>query len=88
MKPATVQLGMVFPFCIPFDVYHMVTLLVAEPVAPNGKWEFSLPWDSSRVYSVEWDLEDFDDVASLLRTMELIVFAVGLAAVTRRFIKW
>ena len=88
VKPATVQLGMVFPFCIPFDVYHMVTLLVAEPVAPNGKWEFSLPWDSSRVYSVEWDLEDFDDVASLLRTMELIVFAVGLAAVTRRFIKW
>ena len=88
VKPATVQLGMIFPFCIPFDVYHMVTLLVAEPEAPNGRWEFSLPWEPGSQYVVEWDLEDFDDVAALLRTMELILFAVGLAAITRRYIKW
>ena len=88
VKPATVALGMIFPFCIPFDVYHMVTLLVAEPEAPNGRWEFALPWDPGSQYVVEWDLEDYNDVAALLRTMELILFAVGLAALTRRYIKW
>ena len=88
VKPATVALGMIFPFCIPFDVYHMVTLLVAEPEAPNGRWEFALPWAPGTQYVVEWDLEDYNDVAALLRTMELILFAVGLAALTRRYIKW
>ena len=87
-KPYEVSLGMVFPFCIPFDVYHMVTMFVAEPEAPNGRWEFSLPWAPESEYVVEWDLEDFDELAELLRKLELVAFAVGLAVITRRMIKW
>lgn len=87
VQPYTVQLGDVFPFCIPFDLYHMVTLFVAEPEAPHAKWEFSLPF-AAGTYKVEWDLQEWDEVAALCRKMELILFCVGLAVVTYKLIKW
>ena len=87
VQPYTVQLGDVFPFCIPFDLYHMVTLFVAEPEAPHAKWEFSLPF-AAGTYKVEWDLEDWNEVAALCRKLELILFCVGLAVVTSKLIKW
>lgn len=87
VQPYTVQLGDVFPFCIPFDLYHMVTLFVAEPEAPHAKWEFGLPF-AAGTYKVEWDLQEWDEVAALCRKMELILFCVGLAVVTSKLIKW
>lgn len=87
VQPYTVQLGDVFPFCIPFDLYHMVTLFVAEPEAPHAKWEFNLPF-AAGTYKVEWDLQEWDEVAALCRKMELILFCVGLAVVTSKLIKW
>ena len=87
VKPYTVRLGDVFPFCIPFDVYHMVTLFAAEPEAPHAKWEFSLPFTGG-TYEVEWDLREWDEVAALCRKLELILFCVGLAVVTSKLIKW
>ena len=87
VQPYTVQLGDVFPFCIPFDLYHMVTLFVAEPEAPHAKWEFSLPF-AAGTYKVEWDLQEWDEVAALCRKLELILFCVGLAVVTSKLIKW
>lgn len=87
VEPYTVQLGDVFPFCIPFDLYHMVTLFVAEPEAPHAKWEFSLPF-SAGTYKVDWDLQEWDEVAALCRKLELILFCVGLAVVTSKLIKW
>lgn len=87
VQPYTVQLGDVFPFCIPFDLYHMVTLFVAEPEAPHAKWEFNLPF-AAGTYKVEWDLQEWDEVAALCRKMELILFCVGLAVVTYKLIKW
>lgn len=92
VTPYTVKIGEVFPFCIPFDLYHMVTMFSAEPKAPNGKWEFYLPWEKQdahpQLYKVEWDLEKFDDLAELCRKLELILFCVGLAVITSRLIKW
>ena len=87
VQPYIVRLGDVFPFCIPFDVYHMVTLFAAEPEAPHAKWEFSLPFTGGS-YVVEWDLQEWDEVAALCRKLELILFCVGLAVVTSRLIKW
>lgn len=87
VKPYTVRLGDVFPFCIPFDIYHMVTLFAAEPEAPHAKWEFSLPFTGG-TYEVEWDLREWDEVAALCRKLELILFCVGLAVVTSKLIKW
>ena len=92
VTPYTVKIGEVFPFCIPFDLYHMVTMFSADPEAPNGKWEFYLPWEKQdphpQLYKVEWDLEKFDDLAELCRKLELVLFCVGLAVVTSRLIKW
>lgn len=88
VKPFTVGLGDVFPFCIPFDVYHMVTLLVAEPEAPSAEWKFTLPWGGSQEYSVGWDLSAWDDVASLCRSLQCVLFCVGLAVVTYKYIRW
>lgn len=88
VTPYTVKIGEVFPFCIPFDLYHMVTMFDAEPEAPHAKWEFSLPWSPQEEYKIEWDLKEFDDLAELCRKLELILFCVGLAVVTSKLIKW
>ncbi len=87
IEPYKVSLSSVFPFCIPFDVYNMVTMFVAEPEAPNAEWTFTLPW-SSQEYSVGWDLAAFDGVARICRDMQLVLFAVGLAVITYKVIKW
>lgn len=88
VTPYTVKIGEVFPFCIPFDLYHMVTMFDAEPEAPHAKWEFSLPWSPQEQYKVEWDLKEFDTLAELCRKLELVLFCVGLAVVTSKLIKW
>lgn len=88
VAPYTVKIGEVFPFCIPFDLYHMVTMFDAEPEAPHAKWEFSLPWSPQEKCKVEWDLKEFDELAELCRKLELVLFCVGLAVVTSRLIKW
>ena len=87
VAPYTVKIGEVFPFCIPFDLYHMVTMFSAEPEAPHAKWEFSLPFTAGS-YKIEWDLKEFDELAELCRKLELVLFCVGLAVVTSRLIKW
>lgn len=88
VTPYTVKIGEVFPFCIPFDLYHMVTMFSAEPEAPHAKWTFSLPWAPQQEYKVEWDLKKFDELAELCRKLELVLFCVGLAVVTSKLIKW
>lgn len=87
VAPYTVKLGDVFPFCIPFDVYHMVTMFAAEPEAPAATWEFTLPW-SGQECEVSWSLEEWDEVAKLCRSLELVLFCVGLAVATYKMIKW
>lgn len=88
VTPYKVKIGEVFPFCIPFDLYHMVTMFSADPEAPHAKWTFSLPWSPAQEYKVEWDLKKFDDLAELCRKLELVLFCVGLAVVTSKLIKW
>ena len=88
VTPYTVKIGEVFPFCIPFDLYHMVTMFSAEPEAPHAEWTFSLPWSPQQEYKVEWDLKKFNDLAELCRKLELVLFCVGLAVVTSKLIKW
>lgn len=87
VAPYTVKIGEVFPFCIPFDLYHMVTMFDSEPEAPHAKWEFKLPFTAGS-YKIEWDLKEFDELAELCRKLELVLFCVGLAVVTSKLIKW
>lgn len=71
----------VFPFCIPFDIYAFFECLAAEPEAPSFTWRFYIPGICDE--EIEIDLAAFDSAARILRTMELLLFIVGLAFVTR-----
>ena len=75
----------VFPFCIPFDLYHFFACLAADAVAPS----FELPFvvDGLVDYTFQIDLSVFEPVAQVLRIMELLLFCIGLALVTRNLIR-
>lgn len=79
------ELKDIFPFCIPFDLYDMVTGLQAARCAPYFEWELVVP--NVIDYTFEIDFSSFDTVATLLRTLELLAFCVGLAFVTRSIIR-
>lgn len=73
-----------FPFCIPFDIYNLLAKLNAEPVTPvvNIDWGDILGVVGIN-YVMTIDLHDYDGLASLLRTMELFGFVIGLGVATR-----
>lgn len=81
-----VDLSKFFPFCIPFDLIHLVQALDADPVAP--KWSLKL---EPPQFPVEWevtlDLSEFESLAKIFRTGETLLFVVGLILITRGIIK-
>lgn len=73
----------VFPFCIPFDLYEIVKVLNVEGrKAPHITFTFPV----GDGWEIDVDLSAYDSVAALLRTLELLVFIVGLAVATRSLI--
>ena len=88
VKKYKVTLVDIFPFCIPYDIYRFLNCLKADPVAPS----FDIPIIAANSFGLEeytytLDLSQFDSVAKILRTMELLAFCVGLAFVTNNLIK-
>lgn len=81
-----VDLKNFFPFCIPFDLFKFFELLHAEPVAPVLYWEMEDL--AGQTYSLSIDLSKWDSVAQLFRRLQLFLFICGLAAASRKFIKW
>lgn len=84
--PMSVDLTQFFPFCIPFDLFEFFKLLHAEPVAPVLYWEMADL--AGQTYSITIDLSEWDSVALLFRRLQLFLFICGLAAASRKFIKW
>lgn len=80
----TFQVRDFFPFCVPFDLYDMLNCLAADPVAPRFDWVIPVLGNN---YKVSVNLDKFDYVARILRTMELLAFAVGLAVATKKLIQ-
>ena len=75
-----------FPFCIPWDIAKVFSKLkVNVRQAPHISWRFNPP-NTPIDYTFNLDLEDFEPVATLLRTLELMGFIVGLAFITRYLI--
>ncbi len=77
----------VFPFCIPFDIYSIFTGFEVDREAP----EISIPIKSDIVgidTTIDIDFSDWETVAQILRTLEVIAFAVGLGFITYKMIKW
>ena len=76
----------VFPFCIPFDIYRFFSILVAEREAPH--FDFTLNFGALGAHDISVDLAEWEQVATILRTIELLAFCVGLAFATSKVIKW
>lgn len=76
----TIDLRKFFPFCIPFDIYDIFVAFAADPVAPHFQWDIDI-WDYT--WSIDLDLSAWDEVAAILRRLELLAFIVGLGLVTR-----
>lgn len=75
------DLTQIFPFCIPFDIYAMLATLSATPEAPVYHVHYEGPYNIVIDFTV--DLSPWNSVASVLRTVELLAFCIGLAYVTR-----
>lgn len=73
-----------FPFSIPFDLLAFFTVLNAEPETPELQGTINLGLVD---WSIDWDLHNFDNIASLLRNLEFIGFCIALILITRRLIK-
>ena len=80
--PLKFDLKNIFPFCIPFDVKDMISLLQAEPIAPFYTVNWTIPIINQNL-SFTVDLTPFNSVASTCRKMELLIFVIGLAVATR-----
>ena len=82
VEPFKLDIKSLFPFCIPFDVVDMLKMLKTDPVAPSYNVNWNIPI-INQTLSFTVDLSPFNQVASILRTMEIIAFCIGLAFVTR-----
>lgn len=71
----------IFPFCIPFDLLAIVKELKVNRQAPV----ITCPVDMQG-NTITIDLSRFDEIAELLRLLELVLFIVGLAVATRSLI--
>ncbi len=81
-KDYTLDFRKLFPFCIPFDMYKLVSILSAEPTAPVVHYKFY--YTKSKSYTIDINLNKFNKVAAILRRMEILLFIAGLATATRR----
>lgn len=76
-----------FPFCIPFDIYNMLQAFDAAPIAPHVQLPFVIE-SIGFSYTIDLDFSGFDQVAAVMRQMELIVYGIALAWATSKVIKW
>lgn len=75
----------VFPFCIPFDIYYLISGLNASPVTPGGDFNIYVPGVVD--YKSHLDLSAFNGVAETFRGAELVAFILGLLFATRKLIR-
>lgn len=85
----TVSLKDLFPFCIPFDLYDIISCFKADPVAPSAEITIPVGYNGSEftweTYTIS--LSDFSPVAEVVRVLEYIAFVIGLMLITRKLIE-
>ena len=86
------DLRLVFPFCIPFDLIHLIQAFEAEPEAPVFEFPFDLelenPWTGKKIldyhHVFKLDMSDYEPVIKIFRIFEIIFFIIGLLMITRQ----
>lgn len=74
----------VFPFCIPFDIYAFMTLLVADPITPVIDYPIKSVNNTNE--NIHIDLSPFEPVAVVVRYVFDFLFIIGLGVFTRSLI--
>lgn len=67
-----------FPFSIPWDIYGLLSGLSVERETPYINTTIHIP-GINYDWVLDYDLSEFDGIASLFRTLFLIAFILGLA---------
>lgn len=67
-----------FPFSIPWDIYGLLSGLSVQRETPYINTTIHIP-GINYDWVLDYDLSDFDGIASLFRTLFLIAFILGLA---------
>lgn len=75
----------VFPFCIPWDIYAFVTLLVADPVAPVIEYPIYNPvTDSEEIITIDFSV--WQDQVVIMRYIFDFLLIIGLLLLARSLI--
>ena len=80
-----VDLHEFFPFCVPYDLVHLIKCFCAEPQTPKFNIDIKLPYIGK--IDTCLDLSMFDDAARILRILETIGFILALVLVSRNLIR-
>lgn len=80
-----VDLHEFFPFCVPYDLVHLIKCFCAEPQTPKFNINIKLPYIGK--IDTCLDLSMFDDAARILRILETIGFILALVLVSRNLIR-
>lgn len=90
------DLRLVFPFCIPFDLIHLLEVLDAEPEAPRFEIPVDIEVDNpfpryamdGKMIDYETtiviDMSDYEEPIKVIRLFEIIFFIIGLMLITRQ----
>lgn len=73
-----------FPFCIPYDFVHLLKTLNATPKAPRFEGNILV---MGKEVPVTLDFAQFEELASIFRTCETMLFILGLVLITRNLIR-
>lgn len=77
-----------FPFCVPFDVYRLISFLQADPKAPKLKWNVpTINGKKVKNNILEIDLSKYNEAAEIFRTLEFIAFCLGFVLIVRKLIR-
>lgn len=82
----TIGLADLFPFCIPFDIVNFLRAFTADPQAPE--FDIKLPNGKTIDGKIQYDtyhvsFAQFNWIAEIVRSMEVVAFCVMLALATR-----
>lgn len=91
-SPYKADLREIFPFCIPFDLIHLLKVFDAEAEAPVFEFpldiEMDNPWTGEKVvnyhHTFKLDMADYEPVIKILRIFQVIFFIIALMLITRQ----
>ena len=91
-SPYKADLKDIFPFCIPFDLIHLLKVFDADAEAPVFEFPLDIEMDNPftgekvvdyhHVFKV--DMADYEPVVKILRIFQVVFFIIALMLITRQ----